>query len=129
MAKMKHSSVDIEQPLSVEERETKLRIELAEKTPFCIKVLDESHFPYTNYEVTSETKACYTIEIRSLDDKINSCSCPNYKVNNLGTCKHIQGVLHYLEKNSNGGLNVSSKAGSPRVEIFLNAISFEAHVR
>lgn len=38
----------------------------------------------------------YTVHIRSLTRRANYCNCPDFAVNQLGTCKHIEAVLHCI---------------------------------
>ncbi len=40
-------------------------------------------------------KKSYQVQIRSLDQRMNYCTCPDLATNRLGTCKHIEAVLHY----------------------------------
>lgn len=40
----------------------------------------------------------YQVQIRSLDQRSNYCTCPDLASNRLGTCKHIEAVLHYTKK-------------------------------
>jgi superfamily II DNA or RNA helicase len=40
----------------------------------------------------------YQVQIRSLDQRANYCTCPDLASNRLGTCKHIEAVLHYAKK-------------------------------
>jgi superfamily II DNA or RNA helicase len=40
----------------------------------------------------------YRVHIRSLDRRANYCTCPDFATNQLGTCKHIEAVLHRLAK-------------------------------
>ncbi len=40
----------------------------------------------------------YRVSIRSLQQRANFCSCPDYAGNQLGTCKHIEAVLHKIAK-------------------------------
>ena len=40
----------------------------------------------------------YQVHIRSLDQRMNYCTCPDLASNRLGTCKHIEAVLHYAKK-------------------------------
>ncbi|MCK5666653.1 MAG: hypothetical protein KAI17_24355, partial [Thiotrichaceae bacterium] len=42
----------------------------------------------------------YKVHIRSLTKRMNFCSCPDYATNLLGTCKHIEAVLHKLNKSA-----------------------------
>jgi SNF2 family DNA or RNA helicase len=43
-------------------------------------------------------KQTYTVHIRSLHARINYCTCPDLATNQLGTCKHIEAVLHQIRK-------------------------------
>ncbi|MDD1641465.1 MAG: SNF2-related protein, partial [Methylococcaceae bacterium] len=43
-------------------------------------------------------KKSYQVQIRSLDQRMNYCTCPDLATNRLGTCKHIEAVLHYAKK-------------------------------
>lgn len=40
----------------------------------------------------------YEVHLRSLTERINFCTCPDRANNQLGTCKHIEAVLHKLRK-------------------------------
>ncbi len=40
----------------------------------------------------------YRVEIRSTFERINDCNCPDLANNQLGTCKHIEAVLHQIGK-------------------------------
>lgn len=40
----------------------------------------------------------YQVYLRSLQQRQNFCTCPDLAVNRLGTCKHIEAVLHHLRK-------------------------------
>ena len=40
----------------------------------------------------------YHINIRNLHKRANFCSCPDFANNQLGTCKHIEAVLHKINK-------------------------------
>lgn len=42
-------------------------------------------------------KRSYQVQIRSLDQRMNYCTCPDLASNRLGTCKHIEAVLHYAK--------------------------------
>jgi len=57
-----------------------------------------SHPVFSQFEVKSVSGHVYRVEIRSLGEMQNSCTCPDYKTNLIGTCKHIEGVLIHLEK-------------------------------
>jgi len=38
----------------------------------------------------------YEVQIRSVDERRNACTCPDFSINYLGTCKHIEAVLHRI---------------------------------
>ncbi len=40
----------------------------------------------------------YRVHIRALDRRANHCTCPDFATNELGTCKHIEAVLHRIRK-------------------------------
>jgi superfamily II DNA or RNA helicase len=40
----------------------------------------------------------YRVHVRSITRRANHCSCPDFDVNQLGTCKHIEAVLLNLRK-------------------------------
>ena len=88
-----------------------------------IQALDEPSGIFGNYRVTSTSGSSYTVELRSLVERINACTCQDYRTNRLGTCKHIEGVLHSLRGNraaSPRRRNADGSGGSDRVEIFLD---------
>jgi superfamily II DNA or RNA helicase len=40
----------------------------------------------------------HRVTIRSLQQRANFCTCPDFATNQLGTCKHIEAVLHKISK-------------------------------
>lgn len=53
---------------------------------------------FAEFAVTNPaTKRTYRVAVRGLDPGVNYCSCPDYAVNTLGTCKHVEAVLSRLE--------------------------------
>ncbi|MFW8601177.1 SNF2-related protein [Desulfobacterota bacterium M19] len=42
----------------------------------------------------------YRVTIRSLYRRANLCNCPDFANNQLGTCKHIEAVLHKIRKHA-----------------------------
>ena len=61
------------------------------------KIVTQGRHPvYSTFEVTSTSERVYTVQVRSLTDRLNTCTCPDYRTNTIGTCKHIEGVLANL---------------------------------
>ncbi len=52
----------------------------------------------TSVSSASHHQRSYTVQIRSLQERANYCTCPDWASNQLGTCKHVEAVLHRLRK-------------------------------
>lgn len=64
-----------------------------------VKIVNLGQSPvYSTFEVTSASEQVYTVQIHSLTEHLNTCTCPDYLSNTIGTCKHIEGVLSNLKK-------------------------------
>ena len=75
---------------ALEERAERARTEKPE-----VRSADPST-PWTDYTVTStESGRSYRVALRSEERGDSYCSCPDFRKNTLGTCKHI---LHLLAK-------------------------------
>ena len=90
-AKMKFQSW-----MTTDEEERAKRRERAGVEPMKVKSIDvEDGFGV--YEVShpaaDRRTAKYRVEIRSLDEPINTCDCPDFTKSGLGTCKHVERVL------------------------------------
>ncbi len=54
---------------------------------------------FSEFMVTNPaTRRTYRVAIRGEAPGMNYCTCPDYAVNTLGTCKHIEKVLHRLRQ-------------------------------
>jgi len=51
----------------------------------------------------------YDVQIRSLDKRMNYCNCKDFATNLLGTCKHIEAVIHKVKKQKPAPTNTSSQ--------------------
>ena len=82
--------------LNLEEWQYALRKQFAAKRFFRIENIGP-HPVFSDYKVYNpETKNTYKVAIRSKDNSMNFCSCNDFKTNMLGTCKHIEAVLHQI---------------------------------
>ena len=84
-----------------------------------VVALEPKFGPYGTFRVHSGAGSLYEVEIRDLADRNNSCGCIDHRVNGLGTCKHIEGVLSALKKMGARAFASAAAKGSPRVEVFL----------
>lgn len=72
------------------------------------------------YRIHSGSGRSYRVEIRSLSEPINSCDCPDHRINGLGTCKHIEALLHRLQHRRKRAYRAAAVKGSAYFEIFLD---------
>src|SRR5215469_2275589 len=74
--------------------------ERRERAPVAIAKLLErpSGEPYGDYRVQSASGKTYRVAMRGPGLFENYCSCPDFAVNTLGTCKHIEALLLRLGK-------------------------------
>ncbi len=60
---------------------------------------------FSTYEVLNrQTRRTYRVVIRGEALGLNSCSCPDFSVNTLGTCKHVEAVLFKLRRDRETGI-------------------------
>jgi len=79
--------------LAVREHEIEVRLERGRKEEPRIRRL-EGGMVFGRFRVAGEQGAAdYEVQIRDLRVPANRCTCPDFQVNMLGTCKHIEAVL------------------------------------
>lgn len=83
----------VQTKLTSEEEEREFRQKRGRLEEMKVKPLNKFAKPFDTYVVHTETGVPYTVEIRTLKESGNSCSCPDFLVNTLSTCKHIEAVL------------------------------------
>lgn len=107
--------------LSTDEEEVEIRKLRASTESFAIDLLEPDIEFYGTFRVRSKAGTrSYTVEIRALLECDNSCECPDFRGNGLGTCKHVEAVLARLRKGRVRLFKQASSQGSPRVEVFLS---------
>ncbi len=75
---------------------------------------------FSDYQVTNPASGGqYTVSIRGFDVGDNSCTCPDFKSNTLGTCKHVEAVLEVLRAETPPTLQ-HRKAAVTRPEVYLH---------
>jgi len=88
-----------------------------------------------SFEVSSPSGERYEVWMRSYSERLNRCTCPDYSVSMLGTCKHIEAVLHGVGQRAKGkvaklrsgapnfAMVVATREDVPRVMLRLPACS------
>src|SRR3990172_350312 len=85
------------------------------------KVRNKGNHPvFSLFEVTSTSGRAYHVEIRSLAELHNTCTCPDYKTNLIGTCKHIEGVLLHLQQQHGEQLETLAQKRPGGTQVYLH---------
>src|SRR5438876_7931851 len=75
---------------------------------------------FSDYQVTNPaTGGQYRVSIRGFDVGDNTCTCPDYRTNTLGTCKHVEAVLAALKEEAPATLR-QRKAAVLHPEVLLH---------
>lgn len=72
------------------------------------------------FGVRSASGFTYEVEILSLREQAYRCSCPDFLTNTLGTCKHVEGVLHHLEATRDKDVAAARFARPQSARIYLH---------
>jgi len=85
------------------------------------RVVNQGDHPvFSTFAVTSQSGQTYQVEVRSLTDLHNTCTCADYKSNLIGTCKHIEGVLLFLREKHGPRLAELARQRPAGVQIYLH---------
>src|SRR5262245_25069188 len=78
------------------EEQIDIRRRRAAEEPFKIQNLGRNRV-FSDYQVTNpRSGGQYRVSVRGFDVGDNTCECPDFRSNTLGTCKHIEAVLFAL---------------------------------
>ena len=84
--------------LALEDWQRALRRQFGEQQHFILNNVG-GHPLFSEFVLTNpESGKTYKIAIRGEAPGMNYCSCPDYRINNLGTCKHIEFTLAKLSQ-------------------------------
>ena len=105
--------------MSLEEWQIALRREYGRKQKFVLKNLGREPI-FSEFAVTNpESKKTYRVAIRGQKPGDNHCTCPDFTVNTLGTCKHIEFTLAKLE-NKPGAKKIFKQGYQPAfTEVYM----------
>jgi hypothetical protein len=80
----------------------------------------EPQFGPMEHSACNRVRGPFMRWIRDLAGRGNSCGCVDHRVNGLGTCKHIEGVLSALKKKLGvRGFAAAATEGPQRIEVYL----------
>lgn len=107
---------------SDEDEINRRRVRAQEEQPR-IRNLDPAHAIFSDFEVQSASGLSYRVEIRDLAQRQFSCGCVDFRVNGLGTCKHIEAVLAHVEARFSKAFWRAQKSGSERIDVVADPLS------
>src|SRR5438128_2062851 len=73
------------------------RKQRAKDERFSITNLGPGKKAHSNFRLGSSSGLIYSVEIRDLKSEQFACECVDFRINGLGTCKHVEAVLLHLE--------------------------------
>lgn len=114
--------------LSLEEWQTELRRQFGREQKFKLKNLGD-HPALSEFQVTNpESRNTYRVTVRGIAVGDNSCTCPDFATNTLGTCKHIEFTLAKLMRHSASARSLKNGQWPPASEVHLQ-YGAQRHVR
>jgi hypothetical protein len=108
-----------------DDEEIERRRQRSASEPLRIQPIEPGQPVFGTFRVSSDAGSSYEVEVRSLTQGDNSCGCPDYQVNGLGTCKHVEAVLARVRKPK----IVRDGGDSSRIEVFLRRAGERPEVR
>src|SRR5258708_3922202 len=89
----------------------------AREESFRITNADPAHPIFSNFRVQSASGMTYSVEVRDLRQRHFACDCVDFRINGLGTCKHVEAVLLHLEPRFRRLFTSARVKGSTRSEV------------
>jgi len=106
--------------MSLEEWQIELRRQFGPNQDFRVRNVGGEPI-FSEFQVTNpETERTYRVAIRGSALGENYCSCPDFAVNNLGTCKHVEHVLARLGKTARAKAELAAGFRPPYSEVYLH---------
>ena len=114
--------------VTTDAEERALRNYRAQTETMRVRFLDRERTDiFGDYEVVrtdTEDAVPYVVELRSRTEAVNSCTCPDFRKNFLGTCKHIERVMLGRRRPRRG-----EPEASLRTELFMTRSPYEPLLR
>src|SRR6266705_2510047 len=97
------------------------RRQRAREERFVISNSEPRHPIFSNFRVGSCSGLNYSVEIRDLRERQFACDCVDFRINGLGTCKHVESVLLHLEARFRRLFKAAQQNGSNRIEVVVDS--------
>ncbi|MBC9869010.1 MAG: hypothetical protein F7O42_14270, partial [Opitutae bacterium] len=89
----------------------------AKEEMFRISNCFPQHPVFSNFSVKSGSGLTYSVEIRDLQNREFDCTCTDFRINGLGSCKHVEAVLLQLKKRQKATFNQALLEPSSHIDI------------
>jgi superfamily II DNA or RNA helicase len=76
-----------------------------------------AHPVFSNFSVKSGSGLTYAVEVRDIRQRHFACDCVDFRINGLGTCKHVEAVLLHLEARFKRLFRAAADNGSGRLDV------------
>jgi hypothetical protein len=106
---------------TTDEDEINRRRARARTEEFRISNTDAHHPIFSNYRVRSGSGLTYSVEIRDVGRRQFACDCVDFRINGLGTCKHVEAVLLQLQARFKRLFRVAEANGTTRLDLLPDA--------
>lgn len=87
------------------------------------------HPVWSPHRVKGRSGRSYVVKLWNLEVGIHHCSCPDFATNALGTCKHVEAVLHHLKEHQAEALQGAGEEGGPAALVYLDATTSPPEVK
>src|SRR5260370_34344479 len=101
---------------TTDEDEINRRRARAQAEDFRVSNSDPRHPIFSNFRVQSGSGLTYSVEIRDVRQRQFACDCVDFRINGLGTCKHVEAVFLHLEARVKRLFQAADKKCTPRLE-------------
>jgi hypothetical protein len=95
----------------------------AESEAFRIRNTKPEHPIFSNFEVSSGSGMTYGVEVRDIAGRQFACECVDFRINGLGTCKHVEAVLLHLGARFKKLYERAAQTGSDRLDVVPDTAS------
>ena len=95
----------------------------AREEKFRIVNRQPAHPVFSNFAVQCGSGLAYSVEIRDVRERRFACDCVDFRINGLGTCKHVEAVLLHVETRFRKQFRAARDEGSNRIDICVDPAS------
>lgn len=106
--------------MTLEEWQLALRRQFGEQQGFLLENRGD-HPIFSDFSLTNpQSGKTYRVAIRGNAQGSNYCSCPDFRINTLGSCKHIEFTLAHLSRKRGGKGALAKGYVPPYSEVYLS---------